>query len=237
MSKSHGNIVSPDEYVETYGSDAFRMYLMFGFSYTEGGPWNDDGIKAIAKFLDRVEKLVRKVNKYKTGKDAAYGADEKALDYAKNYAIDRVSKDLEAFSFNTAIARIMELVNALGKYDALETKNIAVEKAAVRDLVLLLAPFAPHFCEELWEEIDGRGFVFEQRYPVANESALHLDEKEYAVQVNSKMACRAMISTTATEEEVKALVLALPEVQEKMAGKTVKKCIIVPGRLVNLIVG
>ena len=237
MSKSHGNIVSPDEYVETYGSDAFRLYLMFGFSYTEGGPWNDDGIKAIAKFLDRVEKLVHKINGYKVNKDAVSGADEKALDYAKNYAIDRVSKDLEAFSFNTAIARIMELVNALAKYDGLENKNIAAEKAAVRDLVLLLAPFAPHFCEELWEEIDGRGFVFEQTYPVADEKALTLDEKEYAVQVNSKMACRAMISTTATEEEVKSLVLALPEVQEKTAGKSVKKCIIVPGRLVNLIVG
>ena len=237
MSKSHGNIVSPDEYVETYGSDAFRLYLMFGFSYTEGGPWNDDGIKAIAKFLDRVEKLVHKINGYKVNKDAVSGADEKALDYAKNYAIDRVSKDLEAFSFNTAIARIMELVNALAKYDGLENKNIAAEKAAVRDLVLLLAPFAPHFCEELWEEIDGRGFVFEQTYPVADEEALTLDEKEDAVQVNSKMACRAMISTTATEEEVKSLVLALPEVQEKMAGKTVKKCIVVPGRLVNFIVG
>ncbi len=237
MSKSHGNIVSPDEYVETYGSDAFRLYLMFGFSYTEGGPWNDDGIKAIAKFMDRVEKLVLKVNGYKAHKDAAYGSEEKALDYAKNYAIDRVSKDVEAFSFNTSIARIMELVNAIAKYDALEQKNVAVEKAAVRDLVLLLAPFAPHFCEELWEEIEGKGSVFEQSYPVADEKALHLDEKEYAVQVNSKMACRAMLPTSATEEEVKALVLDLPEVQEKMAGKSVKMCSVVPGRLVNLIVG
>ena len=237
MSKSHGNIVSPDEYVETYGSDAFRLYLMFGFSYTEGGPWNDDGIKAIAKFMDRVEKLVLKINGYKVNKDAAYGADEKALDYAKNYAIDRVTKDLEAFSFNTAIARIMELVNALAKYDALEKRNVATEKAAARDLVLLLAPFAPHFCEELWEECGGRDFVFEERYPVADEKALALDEKEYAVQVNSKMACRAMISTSATEDEIKALVLALPEVREKTAGKSVKKCIVVPGRLVNLIVG
>lgn len=237
MSKSHGNIVSPDEYVETYGADAFRLYLMFGFSYTEGGPWNDDGIKAIAKFMDRVEKLVLKVNGYKAHKDAAYGSEEKALDYAKNYAIDRVSKDVEAFSFNTSIARIMELVNAIAKYDALEQKNVAVEKAAVRDLVLLLAPFAPHFCEELWEEIEGKGSVFEQSYPVADEKALHLDEKEYAVQVNSKMACRAMLPTSATEEEVKALVLDLPEVQEKMAGKSVKKCIVIPSRLVNLIVG
>ena len=148
-----------------------------------------------------------------------------------------MTRDLEAFSFNTAIARIMELVNALAKYDALPAKNVAVEKATVRDLVLLLAPFAPHFCEELWEEIGGKDFVLEQNYPVADAKALTLDEKEYAVQVNSKMVCRAMISTSATEEEVRALALALPEVSEKMAGKSVKKCIVVPGRLVNLIVG
>ena len=117
MSKSHGNVVSPDEYVEQYGSDAFRLYLMFGFSYTEGGPWNDDGIKAIAKFMDRVEKLAYKVRDYKAGKNEPFGAEEKALEYAKNYAIDRVTKDAEAFSFNTAIARIMEYVNALYKYD------------------------------------------------------------------------------------------------------------------------
>ncbi len=237
MSKSHGNIVSPDEYVETYGADAFRMYLMFGFSYTEGGPWNDDGIKAIAKFMDRVEKLVLKIDGYKAGKDAPAGAQEKALAYAQNYAVDRVTKDLEAFSFNTALARIMEFVNALAKYDALEQKNIAAEKAAMRDLVLLLAPFAPHFCEELWEQTGGKGSVFEQTFPVASEEALRLDEKEYAVQVNSKMACRAMLPTSLAEEEAKALALALPEVREKTAGKTVKKCIVVPGRLVNLIVG
>ena len=131
----------------------------------------------------------------------------------------------------------MEFVNALAKYDALANKNIAFEKTAVHDLVKLLAPFAPHFCEELWEQLGGKDFVFEEEYPVADEKALTLDEKEYAVQVNSKMACRAMIPTSATEEEVKAIVLALPEVQEKTAGKSVKKCIVVPGRLVNLIVG
>ena len=237
MSKSHGNIVSPDEYVETYGADAFRLYLMFGFSYTEGGPWNDDGIKAIARFMDRVEKLVLKVQSYKAGKDEPFGADEKALEYAKNYAIDRVTKDTEAFSFNTALARIMEYVNALYKYDSLAEKNISLLKADVRDLVLMLAPFAPHFCEELHEAIGGKRFVFEERYPVADPKALVLDEKEYAVQVNSKIVCKAMIANGLANEEIEKLALSLPEVQEKLAGKTVKKCIVVAGRLVNLIVG
>ncbi len=238
MSKSHGNVVSPDEYVKEYGSDAFRLYLMFGFSYTEGGPWNDDGIKAIARFMDRVEKIALKVRDYKLPREEApFGQEEKALNYARNFAISRIGKDMEAFSFNTAIARLMELVNAIYKYDGAEKKNIALLKDTVRDLILLMAPCAPHFCEELWQQLGGKYSVFEESYPKEDPAALVLDEKEYAVQVNSKIVCKAMFASSATSEEIENAALALPEVQEKTAGKTVKKCIVVPGRLVNLIVG
>ena len=237
MSKSHGNVVSPDDYVNEYGADAFRLYLMFGFSYTEGGPWNDDGIKAVAKFLDRVEKTVLKVDAYKAEKNEEYGAEEKALDYARNYAISRVSRDMEAFSFNTAIARMMELLNAIGKYDSLEQKNVTLLKDTVKDFVLLLAPCAPHFCEELWEEIGGKGSVFEQEFPEENPEALQLDEKEYAVQVNSKIVCKAMLPAQGETDKIQELALALPEVKEKLEGKSVKKCVVVLGRLVNIIAG
>ena len=237
MSKSHGNVVSPDEYVEKYGSDAFRLYLMFGFSYTEGGPWNDDGIKAIARFMDRIEKIALKILPSKDEKGGAYGAEEKALDYARNYAISRVAHDLEAFSFNTAIARIMEFLNAIYKYDGLPVRNNALLKASVKDLLLLVAPCAPHFCEELWEQTGGKGSVFEQAYPKENPDALILDEKEYAVQINSKIVCRANLPANAANEEIEAKAIALPEVRERIADKTVKKCVVVPGRLVNLIVG
>ena len=238
MSKSHGNVVSPDEYVEQYGSDAFRLYLMFGFSYTEGGPWNDDGIKAVAKFLDRVEKLVLKVKEYPVPEgEAPFGAEEKALNYARNFAIQRVARDMEAFSFNTAVARLMELVNAVNKYDGLGNKNVALLKDTVKDLVLLLAPCAPHTSEELWEIMGGKNSVFTENYPKEDEAALVLDETEYAVQVNSKIVCRAMIANGMTNEEIEEKVKALPEVTARMEGKTVKKCIVVPGRLVNLIVG
>lgn len=236
MSKSHGNVVSPDEYVEKYGSDAFRLYLMFGFSYTEGGPWNDDGIKAIAKFMDRVEKTVLRAHAC-TGGKKDYGAEEKALDYARNFAVSRVTRDLEAFSFNTAIARIMEFLNALSKYDALPEKNVPLFRAAAKDLLLLLAPCAPHFCEELWEQTGGKGSVFEQSYPKEDPEKLVLDEKEYAVQVNSKIVCRAMLPANAANEEIEKCALALPEVQDRIGNQTVKKCVVVPGRLVNLIVG
>ena len=236
MSKSHGNVVSPDDYVQQYGADAFRLYLMFGFSYTEGGPWNDDGIKAISRFMDRVEKIVLKIRDLRSEAEP-YGSEEKALDYARNFAISRVTKDLEAFSFNTAIARLMELVNALVKYDALAQKNAALMKATAKDLVLLLAPFAPHFCEELWEQLGNKTFVFEETYPKENPEALVLDEKEYAVQINSRIVCKAMFPSALSEHDLETGALALEEVQTKLAGKSVKKCIVVPGRLINLIVG
>ena len=238
MSKSHGNVVSPDEYVEQYGSDAFRLYLMFGFSYTEGGPWNDDGIKAVAKFLDRVEKLVLKVKDEQVPEGGEpFGTDEKALNYARNFAIQRVARDMEAFSFNTAVARLMELLNAASKYDGLEKKNVTLLKATVKDLILLLAPCAPHTCEELWEIWGGKESVFAQDYPKEDAAALVLDETEYAVQVNSKIVCRAMIANGMTNEEIEEKAKSLPEVQARMNGKAVRKCIVVPGRLVNLIVG
>ena len=238
MSKTKGNIVSPDDYVSTYGSDVFRLYLMFGFSYTEGGPWSDDGIKSIAKFLDRVEKIFLRIEEMKSNGCTEMGADEKALNYARNYAIQRVSRDLEAFSFNTAVARLMEFTNALYKYDACDKeKNVALMKAAAVDLLLLLAPCAPHFAEELWEIHGGKGFVFEQSYPKEDPAALVLDETEYAVQVNSKLACKAMIRNGMSSDEVREFVCGIPEVKAKLAGKAVKKCIVVPGRLVNLIVG
>ena len=236
MSKSHGNIVSPDDYVETYGADAFRLYLMFGFSYTEGGPWNDDGIKAIARFMERVEKIVLKVTDYPSG-GGMLGAEEKKLNYARHFAISRVSRDMEAFSFNTAVARLMELVNAVYKYDGLAEKNYTLLKNTVKDLVLLMAPCAPHFCEELWEQMDGKGSVFEQPYPKEDPNALVLDETEYAVQVNSKIVCKAMVANGSSNDEIRDLALSLPEVREKTAGKELKKCVVVPGRLVNLIVG
>ncbi len=235
MSKSHGNIIAPDSYVNEYGSDVFRLYLLFGFNYTEGGPWNDDGIKSVSKFLDRVERLFNKVKVLKEENPDLYGDDEKELDFILNNTIKSVDRDMEVFSFNTAIARLMELVNALTKYEAKSVKNEKLLHDSVVTLIKLLAPCVPHFAEELWHEIGNEESVFKAEYPVFDETKLVKDEVEYAVQINSKMKGKIVLQKSMTEDMIKAAVLSFAPVKEALSGKEPKKVIVIRGRLVNVI--
>ena len=232
MSKSRGNVVSPDDSIAQYGADVFRVYLMFGFSYVEGGPWNDNGLDSIGRFFDRVERVVKKCYGMNFEKRAPEKA-EKELNYVRNTTIKSVSADIETFSFNTALARIMEFVNAIYAYDAAVQNKSTLFNDCVKDLVLLLAPFAPHFAEELWEMLGQTYSVFDQRYPVADEKALVRDEVELAVQVNSKLRARITVAQDAAKEDIEKA--ALEAVAAQLGGGAYKKIIIVPGRLVNII--
>ncbi len=236
MSKSKGNVVSPDTYIDTYGSDILRLYLMFGFAYTEGGPWDDNGIKSIAKFADRIERLVEKVKTYKRGKLPEPEIPEKELLFSEAYAIKSVDRDMNAFSFNTAVARLMELVTAIYKYDGTENRREEYVVKTVETLITLLAPCAPHFSEELWSVMGNKKSVFLQEYPVCDESALVKQEVEIAVQVNSKMKGKTVVASDADDETVKAAALEIDSVKNAVAGKQIVKAIIVKGRLVNFIV-
>ncbi len=236
MSKSKGNIVAPDPYVQQFGADTLRLYLMFGFSYTEGGPWSEDGIKAITKFFDRIERLTEKVNAIAKNDYKEVGKDEKELLYATNYAIKQVDQDMENFSFNTAVARLMELLNALTKYDTLENKNGKLFADCFKNFISLLAPCAPHFSEEIWEMLGNKTSIFLTSYPVCDEKALVKDEVEVAIQINSKMKLKLNIPNSLSQDEIKALVLENDKIKLEIADKSVKKVIVVPGRLVNIIV-
>lgn len=236
MSKSKGNVVSPDPYVKEYGSDIFRLYLLFGFNYTEGGPWNDDGIKSVSKFLERVERLFNKLLSAPDENADLYGASEKDLEYVLNYTIKNVDAGMNTFSFNTAVARLMELLNAMTKYDALEKKNTVLLKKVMENLVLLLAPCVPHFAEELYHLSGNDGTVFDHPYPVCDETKLVRDEAEYAVQVNSKMKAKVVLSKTLSKEETEKAALALDEIVAALNGATPKKIIVIPGRLINIII-
>jgi leucyl-tRNA synthetase len=239
MSKSKGNTISPDTFISQYGSDVFRLYLMFGFSYTEGGAWSDDGIKSVARFVDRIERTIDMANesinsetKIKTSIDSA----EKELNFWRHTAIKGVTEDGDKMQFNTAIARMMEFVNALTKYLQEDSKNVTFLKEVVLDFIKLLAPFAPHFSEEQWSIIGMNSSIFNEKWPVLDTSALVKDEVEIAIQVNGKIKNRINIPSNLDEESIKAAALADELILESTNGKTVVKVIVIKGSLVNIVV-
>lgn len=235
MSKSRGNVVSPDDFVEKYGSDVFRMYLMFGFSYIEGGPWNTDGILAINRFLERVERFVRTSTTLAGGYDG-FDEAERELDAVRHRTIAQVTTDTDKFQFNTAIARLMELFNALYKYAAGEHVNATLVQDVVRDAVLLLAPFVPHMAEELWQIRGGDYSVFNQTWPKSDPSKLVRDTVEIAVQVNGKVRSRLVVSTQADEQQIRDAVMQDQKTIAAIADKQVVKFVYIKGRLVNIVV-
>lgn len=238
MSKSKGNTICPDDYITKYGSDVFRMYLGFGFAYTDGGPWNGDGVKAIAKFVSRVERLVEEAkSKLGSMENFPVGPEEKELQYARHYAIKSISTDADKFQFNTSIARMMELLTAINKYQVSnESRLHLLFFDTVKDLLLLLAPFTPHFAEEMWESLGFPFSIFQQAWPVFDESAMVLDVLEIGVQINGVLKSRVTIPSEASSEEVQSIVLADSSAKKHLDGKTIVKFIYIKGRLVNLVV-
>ncbi|NLM79020.1 MAG: leucine--tRNA ligase [Ruminococcaceae bacterium] len=238
MSKSRGNTISPDNYITQYGSDVFRMYLGFGFAYTEGGPWNDDGVKAIVKFLSRVERLVDEVIALpgQTAKQAAPDAEAKDLQYARHYAIRAVTQDAERFQFNTSISRMMELLNALNQYQKHRLARPGLLRETTQDLICLMAPFAPHFCEEQWEKLGQGDSVFRHAWPQHDPAALVRDTVEIAVQVNGAIKYRLDIPSDADRQAVEAIINAEERTLQAVGEHSIVKFIYVPGRLVNLVV-
>ncbi len=236
MSKSRGNTISPDDYIDQHGSDVFRMYLGFGFAYTEGGPWNDDGVKAIVKFMGRVERMAEDIRKLPKSDPEVLSPADKELQYARHFAIRGVTMDAERFQFNTSISRMMELVNALVKSQSDKNISPGLMRAAYEDLLLIMAPFAPHFCEEIWHGLGHTQSIFLASWPAFDPDALIRDTVEIAVQVNGKIVFRMDIPSDADNQQIEAMVLADARCDENLGGKRIVKVIVVKGRLVNLVV-
>lgn len=238
MSKSKGNTISPDGYIKEYGSDVFRMYLMFGFGYTEGGAWSDDGIKSIGRFVERIERVlehsIAELRNKDNNKEVMETA-EKELNYWRHFAIKGVSEDAEKLQFNTAIARMMEFTNALSKYLNEDIKNPVFLKETLVDYIKLLAPFAPHFSEEQWEALGMDCSVFNESWPVFNPSALIKDEVEIAIQINGKIKAKIDVPTSLDEAGIKEASLNNENIKAALEGKTVRKVIVIKGRLVNIV--
>ena len=239
MSKSKGNTISPDDYIKQYGADVFRMYLMFGFAYTEGGAWSDDGIKSVNRFVERIERVLETSREFiQSNKDSKTTLDkaEKELNFWRHNTIKSVTEDTDKLQFNTAIARMMEFVNALSKYTQESDMNASFLKEVLDDYLRLLAPFAPHFAEEQWALLGNSYSIFNEKWPTFDPKALVKDEIEIAIQINGKIKAKINISSGLAEEEIKAEALANSQVVAAIDGKNVVKVIVIKGRLVNIVV-
>lgn len=242
MSKSKGNTVSPDKYVDQYGSDVFRMYLMFGFDYKKGGPWSDKGVDSMAKYLSKVEKLVSSVaqNSMNFNLDSLnkkIGLKEQKLLRTKNKTIKEMTKDIEQFEFNTAIARAMELLNEINNYNK-DNKEVNEElvRETVETYLKLLAPLAPHFSEEQWEKLGKKNSIHKEDWPKVNEQELNGGIKQIPIQINGKLRTLIPVSADASSEEVLETIKLDSRISTIFSQYDVKKEIYVPGRIYNIVV-
>jgi leucyl-tRNA synthetase len=229
MSKSRGNVVNPQDFVNRYGSDSLRCFLMFIGPWDQGGPWDGRGIEGVSRFLRRALSLVA------GGDSSGAEADVSELDRRTNRTIKKVTEDLEDFRFNTAIAALMEHTNYL-----LAIKDEAGEERwndALRTFATVLAPFAPHHAEEMWAAMGEAYSVHERAWPGWDESLIAAEEITLVVQVNGKLRDRIGAPADITEEDAKELALSSARVRTHVEGRELKKSVYVPGRLVNLVVG
>jgi len=228
MSKSKGNVVSPDSFVEYHGSDVFRMYLMFMGPFTDGGDWSDTGIKGIARFVQRAWKLL-------TEKSNADATDDSEMTTMLHKTIKAVTDGLEKMQFNTAIAALMECMNLIDKRDAIHLDT-------AQTIAKLLSPLAPHLAEELWSVLNQKpetrnekqSFVINQKWPIFNPAFLQSDTMTIAVQVNGKLRGDVSVSSSASKEEILAAAKEIENVKKYLDG-AIKKEIYVPGKLVSFV--
>ncbi len=239
MSKSKGNVVSPEDIINTYGADTARLFILFASPPDRDLEWSDAGVEGAYRFLNRVWRLVGDYRKVLQKQDSIGSELDEAtrqLRFKTHAIIKKVTEDIEnRFNFNTAISAIMELSNQLGAYRDHPRPHAGVVREAVETLLLLLSPFSPHICEELWHMIGHENSICLMSWPKYDKDALVQSEVEMVVQINGKVRDRIMVATGSDDETVRQQCLQSPRVLQQLEGKTVQKFIIVPGKLVNIV--
>jgi leucyl-tRNA synthetase len=230
MSKSRGNVVIPDEYIAKWGADTFRMYLMFLGPFQEGGDFRDEGISGPRRFLEKVWRLITEAINADNGERSELQAPSSKLVIKYHQTVKRVSEGMEQLHYNTSIAALMEFVNTL-------REERYTSREMVESLVLMLAPFAPHFAEESWERLGHDGSIFDARWPSWDERLTVEDSVEIAVQVNGKTRSKVSVARDAEQGTVVAAAQEDVAVRRFTEGKELRKVVYVPNRLLNLVVG
>jgi len=243
MSKSRGNVVAPEDMIAEFGADALRVYILFMAPPDKDLEWSQEGLEGAYRFLGRVWRYVAEVAERTADAGRGGGGDQSAnatLLRERHRVVGKVTEDVERFQFNTALAAMMELLNAAGDYRRAvpdNARDAALEREVAETLVLLLAPYAPHMCEELWREMLGRDrSVHRETWPAYDASLAVADEVEIVVQVNGKVRGRVVLDASASDEEIRSAALALPRIMEQTEGRTIQKVVVVPGKLVSIVV-
>ncbi|MBW1971769.1 MAG: leucine--tRNA ligase [Deltaproteobacteria bacterium] len=243
MSKSKGNVVDPGYMIERYGADTTRLFSLFAAPPERDLDWNDQGVEGAYRFLSRIWRLVFETKNLLLNATLPEGEiknkQAKKVYQKTHETIKKVTEDIERFHFNTAIAAIMELLNEVFSLPidnrAPDKEVVSVLKDAVRTTLLLLSPFVPHITEELWQEIGEKGSIINQPWPIYDEKVLKKEEKLIVIQINGKLRSRIMVKSDATDDEIKDLALKDEKVKKFIQGKKIKKSIIVPGKLINIV--
>ena len=239
MSKSLGNGIDPLEVIDKYGADTARLFILFAAPPERELDWSDKGVEGSFRFINRVYRMVYDFSQNYSEVPESYeisGDADKNMAYWLNYAIKKVSDDIgERFNFNTAISTIMELVNEMYRYKE-GTVNPGLFGAAIKDLIIMLAPFVPHVTEEMWEHLGYEGSVHDQNWPEYDEKALIKDTVEIVVQVNGKIKEKLDIAGGLSREEMEKTAMENEKVKGLIEGKNVVKVIAVPGKLINIVV-
>jgi leucyl-tRNA synthetase len=241
MSKSKGNVIIPDDLITTYGSDTFRMYLMFMGSYEDGGDWDDSGISGVARFLGRVYRLYAQYDSKLqdiakvTLKPETFSDGETALYLKLNQTIKKVGADIDTQAYNTAIAALMELFNEVTHFRETD-KETPVLLFALERALILLAPLAPHLSEELWERTGHKDSIFNARWPQYDPAWIQAEEIEMVVQVNGKLRASLSVPVDISEADFKEKALAHEKIKAYTQGKHIRKAIFVKNKLLNVVV-
>ena len=242
MSKSKGNTVDPQALIDTYGADTARLFMMFAAPPEQSLEWADSGVEGANRFLRRIWKAV--FEHVELGKTAAYFSGElpselKAIRLQLHQTIEKVADDYgRRHSFNTAISSVMELMNSLAKIEATDATTRSVRQEVLQNVALLLSPIVPHICQEIWAELCPQSHILEASWPLADQAAMVQDTLEYVIQVNGKLRGSITVAKTETKEALEQLALQQPCVQKFIADNmAVRKIIVVPNKLINVVVG